>query len=457
VGVRAAVARRVVFPAVAGISRRGFWGRVHGRLAELEQSQWYPAERIREVQLRRVQELVRHAAASVPFYRDRFCSIGLEPGDVTSLDVYATIPPLTRQDVRAHRAALVAEGWSDRVEENATGGSSGEPIRFAVDRTESWSRAAMAIRHNRWAGWSIGDRAGFVWGAPRDLASTGGLKDRVAEACLAPVHLLNAFEITPESVRGFLGRLRRRRAEVLFGYAGSLAEVARVAQAEGERVPSLRTVVSSAEALTPARRRIIEEWSGCPVHDRYGARETGLIASECEERNGLHVAWEDVLVELEPAGLGTSRVLVTKLNSYGMPFLRYDIGDFAQWREGECPCGRQAPRLAMEGCRDTDFLVSADGARVSGSALTLIVRDLPALGTVQLHQATRDEVQVRYAGREALPAPLRAEVRARMQTYLGPVRVTFQAVEAISRAPSGKFQFTVCEVDEARETTAARE
>ncbi len=455
--VRSAVAHRVLFPLMAYASGNGFWGQVRRRVAELGESQWYAEERIHGYQLSKLQALVCHAAETVPFYAERFRAIGLEPDDVTSLDIYARIPPLTRQDLREHYDELLANGSRDRVEDNATGGSSGQPVRFAVDKSEPCMRTATAIRHNRWVGWDIGDRAGFVWGAPRDLVPVHSLRERITEAWLTPHLTLNAFEITENKAIAFLEQLRGFRAEVLFGYAGSLAELARLAQIAGERVPTLRTVISSAEALTSVRKRAIEEWSGCPVYDRYGSRETGLIASECAERSGLHVAWEDHLVELKSAGhSGLCRVFVTKLNSYGMPFLRYDIGDLARWQAGSCPCGRHAPRLVMGGCRDTDFLIGADGRKVSGCALTLIVRDLPELGTVQLYRSNVHEVEVRLAGRASLPPHLQMELRQRMNLYLGPVAVDIKFVDQIPRAPSGKFRFTICEIPQQPELTSVQ-
>ncbi len=454
--VRAMIARQVLFPMVAAASRGGFWSQVRARLSEISKTQWCSEEDTRECQLLWLRALVLHAAALVPFYRARFRAAGLEAGDIQSLEDYAALPPLSRQDLREHHDELVAEGWHDRVEPNATGGSSGQPVRFLIDRDEPCRRVAMALRHNQWAGWGVGDPTGVVWGAPRDLAAAPSGAERAIEACLRPQVALNAFEITTERAVAFLRQLRECHAEVLFGYAGSLAELARLAQLAGEAVPTLRTVVSSAEALTPDRRQTIEAWAGCPVFDRYGSRETGLIASQCEDRQGLHIAWEDHFVEIEPAhGAGPGRVLVTKLGSYGMPFLRYEIGDLATWQSGVCACGRHSPRLVMGGCRDTDFLIGADGRKVSGSALTLIIRDLPELGTVQFYQGVQGKVAVRLAGRTSLPGQLEAELRKRVAVYLGPVATEVEYVDGIARAESGKFRFTVCEIAEPPEESPA--
>ena len=452
---RSALVRSLALPAVAALSGGGFWGTVARRLRTLERSQWWSAEEIAALQLSRLQALVAHAGLHVPFYRERFRQSGMSPRGIRSLDDLRALPPLTRDDLREHSTRLLADGWGDRVEENATGGSCGRPVRFYIDRGETALRAATAWRHNGWAGWCLGDRAGVIWGAPRDLAGVAPLRERLASALLTPALSLNAFDVSSEGLLRFAGALRRWRARVLFGYAECLTEFARELRDSGESVPSLRSVVSSAEALSPQNRRLIEHVTGCPVFDRYGARETGLIASECEAREGLHVAAEDVYVEIaDPDEQGVGRVLVTKLNSYGMPFIRYDIGDFGAWLEGPCACGRALPRLRLAGCRTTDFLLSADGRMVSGAALTLVTRDLPDLGTVQLYQSAVGRVEVRIEGSRRLSPRLADEVRRRLQTYLGPVAVEFAFPERIERTASGKYRFAVCEA--ARQTTSER-
>ncbi len=444
---RAALMRSLAFPAVASFSGNGFWGTVARRLRALERSQWWSQEEIAALQLARVQALAAHAFSHVRFYRERFRQAGLSPQDIQSLDDLRALSPLTRDDLREHASRLIANGWETCVVENATGGSCGRPVRFCMDRDETALRAATAWRHNRWAAWDVGDRAGVIWGAPRDLNGSPALRERVASALLTPTLSLNAFDVTSDGLRRFGLALRRWRARVVFGYAGALAEFARVLSDRGLLIPSLRSIVSSAEALTPGNRRLIEEVTGCPAFDRYGARETGLIASECEVRDGLHIAAEDVYVEIaDPDQQGIGRVLVTKLNSYGMPFIRYDIGDFGQLLDRPCPCGRALPRLRLAGSRTTDFLLSADGRMVSGAALTLMTRDLPELGTVQLRQDNQGRVEVRVEGGRRLPESLADEVRRRLLTYLGPVTVEFAYPARIERTVSGKYRFTVCEI-----------
>ena len=84
-------------------------------------------------------------------------------------------------------------------------------------------------------------------------------------------------------------------------------------------------------------RRALERAFGPRVFETYGSRETMLIAAECAAHDGMHVAEENLLVEIvgddgRPVGPGeTGAVAVTDLHNVGMPLIRYANGDMATW------------------------------------------------------------------------------------------------------------------------------
>src|SRR5690606_33754784 len=136
---------------------------------------------------------------------------------------------------------------------------------------------------------------------------------------------------------------------LLIGYVSMLREVAR----ELDRpLTSLRAVQSSAETLTDEDRAIIEEGVGAPLYNRYGAREVGNIAHECDHHNGLHLEMEHSIVEIvddagrpltEPGAEGD--VVVTSLTNGATPLIRYRLGDIARVGQRSCPCGRGSALL----------------------------------------------------------------------------------------------------------------
>ena len=146
---------------------------------------------------------------------------------------------------------------------------------------------------------------------------------------------------------------------------------------------------------------MIEEVFGCPVFNRYGCREVGVIASECPAHQGMHIAAEGLLVEIvqgtDPVGPGEpGGDPGDGLAQPGTPLIRYRIGDMGTWEVGPCPCGRGLPRLREVSGRVTDFLVGADGRLVSGVYLaTYVVARRTSLGQVQILQEEPGRVRYR--------------------------------------------------------------
>jgi phenylacetate-CoA ligase len=180
----------------------------------------------------------------------------------------------------------------------------------------------------------------------------------------------------------------------------------------------------------------------------------GLIAAECEHHDGLHVNDDHVIVEIvredgTPAADGENgQVVVTDLINYGMPLIRYAVGDMSAWMEGRCACGRQMPRLRKVLGRTADFLKADDGKLVAG--VSLVERTLTAidgLEEMQIVQHALDRVTVRCviaasSDREGVSAQLRAA----MQEALNPtVWVNVDVVRTLSQESNGKYRFAICE------------
>jgi phenylacetate-CoA ligase len=149
--------------------------------------------------------------------------------------------------------------------------------------------------------------------------------------------------------------------------------------------------VLSAETREECRRA----WD-LSVIDVYSAQEVGIIALQCPAREHYHVQAETMFVEVvdergEPCGPGqTGRVLVTPLNNYAMPLLRYEIGDWAE-PGGPCPCGRGLPVLSrILGRERNALLVAPTGERYWPAFGT---RKLPELAPIVQHQFVQKSLQ----------------------------------------------------------------
>jgi phenylacetate-CoA ligase len=393
---------------------------------------------------------LEHAVTTVPHYRGV-----VSVGEIRSDPFLALsgFPLLNRDVVRADWRQLLSE-QGDRTAwvENTSGGSTGEPVRLMQDPEHLARTVAAREVYSTWAGGGLGEPELYVWGSEKDLEAGGAApRNRVGNWILRR-SLLNAFLLTDETIEAILGRLREGPPHLVIAYAQAGYEVARFASRQGIEVPPQRGAIATAGTLYDFMREKLEQTFGCPVLNRYGSRETGDMAGECEHRTGLHVLPWTCHVEVlgpegEPVGPGEEgEIAVTGFTNRAMPLIRYLIGDRARLPERpiECPCGRRTQMLAEVTGRSVDMFLGADGQMVDGEYFTHLMYFRPWLRQFQVVQRAPDEVLFRLACEQAVPAPERDEIVAKTQSVLGEgCRVGFEEVETIAPSASGKLRYTI--------------
>lgn len=416
---------------------------------DLERSQWLAPDELQALQLRRLNALLAAAGRHVPYYRELFASLGLQPGGFTDLAELRQLPFLTKAVIRANTEALKSEQAQGLARFN-TGGSSGEPLIFFIGRERVSHDVAAKWRATRWWGVDIGDPEIVVWGSPIEL----GTQDRIRawRDALLRTELLPAFEMNEAKLDGFIAAIRRRRPRMLFGYPSALSHIARHAKARGIAMNDLGIKVAfvTSERLYDEQRAQISETFGCPVANGYGGRDAGFIAHQCPE-GGMHLTAEDVIVELvdrdgQPVPVGQpGEIVVTHLATGDFPFVRYRTGDVAVMDDRRCACGRGLPMLKEIQGRTTDFVIAADGTVMHGLALVYILRDLPGLASFKVVQHSRERTEVLLVPEAdfdvAAATPL---IVAGFRRRLGEgVAVEVRAVDQIPPEKSGKFRYIV--------------
>ena len=423
--------------------------RVH---REMDASQWWPRERIQDLQLQRLKALLNDVVVHVPYYRTLFARLGFDPASVRSVADLQALPFLTKAEIRAHSDALRAENAVGLARFN-TGGSSGEPLIFFIGTERVTHDVAAKWRATRWWDVDIGDREIVVWGSPIEL----GTQDRVrlVRDALMRTELLRAFEMSDDKVDGFIARIRERRPKMLFGYPSAISHIALRAEQRGVRLDDLgvKVVFCTSERLYDHQRETISRLFRCPVANGYGGRDAGFIAHECPSGN-MHITAEDIVVEIVdeagrvlPAGQ-SGEIVVTHLATRDYPFIRYRTGDIGTLGDEACPCGRGLPILRDIQGRSTDFVVAEDGTVLHGLSLIYILRDIPAVRAFKIVQETRSHTRALIVPElGASTDGLDCAVTEGFPRRLGAgVQVSVEFDETIPAEKSGKFRYVVSHV-----------
>jgi len=432
-------------------------GSTHLRvLADLEKSQFFSPEQIEQLRLERLKKLLIHAQKNCPFYTKRFSDCSFDPSALTSLEDIRKLPILRKTDIQDQMDAMRATNYSDDdLIPNQTGGSSGAPLKFFLDRGRLFSRRAATIRHNRWAGLDIGQKVGILWGAPIDFPDPQSIRVKLRSALLERQLMLDTNGITREKLAEFSARLNHFRPAVYQAYANTMYLFARyLKETKARDFHRPRSIITSAEFLSDIQRALIEEVFECKVYNRYGCRETSIIASECSEHSGLHISAESLYLEFirgerpsKPGELG--QIVVTDLLNFGMPLIRYEIGDTGVPVADQCSCGRGLPLMQMQGGRVTDFLVTPLGKVVSGVSLaTYFITSIRGVSQAQLIQKEKDSIRIRLVCTEEFDSKCRQEIFDKLKEFFeADIDCELELVENIPVEPSGKQRFSISELD----------
>ncbi len=432
-------------------------------LFQLEQSQWWSAERLLERQLEQLGLLLAHAERSVPFYRKRLGKPGAAAKEPLSMDEWLRLPLLRRADIQAAGDAMLStelpesHGTTDQI---FTSGSTGKPIRAV--RSEIWGLfwSAFTVRDHLWHRRDMGGKLAAIresgkgehpypdgstvptWGR-----STGLLFDT------GPSVSLN---ITC-SIEQQVDWLERQDPDYLLTHPSIAQRLAEHCLDNGIRLPKLRQIETISEILRPATRAACLEAWGVPVIDMYTAREAGYIALQCPECEHYHVQAEGIFVEVldeqdRPCAPGeVGRVVVTPLHNFAMPLIRYDIGDYAEVGE-PCPCGRGLPVLRHILGRRQNMLVLPSGEERWPLLSSEDIGSLLAIAPIRQYQfilKSVELIELRLAVERQLTPGEEDGLRRWVCDKFGhPFEVAITYHEEIPGTAAGKFEDFINEIGE---------
>ena len=443
-----ALVRHVLYPLHEALLRRPTFRQVE----ELERSQWLPRREVEALQLARLSALLRTASAHSPWHARRMAAAGIDPDADLTWEAFRRLPTMTRADARETRDRIAWLGVPGGASLYNTGGSSGQPLSFYFGRSRQASDASGRIRARRWWGVDVGAREVYLWGAPVELSRTDRtkqLRDRAFNQLL-----LNAFEMSPARMDGYLDEIERFQPECIYGYASSVALLASHASSRSRR-PSLRrlrAVCTTGEPLYPHQRELISAAFRAPVANEFGSRDIGFTAHETPAGQMLLLSEHIVLESLDPQGDPVApgamgEAVLTALCSEAQPFIRYRTGDMVRLGDEVCREGRGLHVIGEVAGRTTDFVVRADGTIMHALAVIYVLRAVEGVGEFKVIQHEVDRVEVLVVPGGKWTGAGAAAIERGLQARLGAgVRVETRAVDGIPPEASGKHRYVVSHV-----------
>jgi len=400
-------------------------------------------EALRDLQLTRLRASLAQAARA-PFYARRFAELGLNPGDIKSLDDLARLPFTTKGDLRAgYPYGLLAVERDQAVRLHASSGTTGTPtavVHSAAD-LEGWTQ--LVARSLYMAGLRPSDVFQNLVGYG---LFTGGLGMHYGAERLGCLVVPSG---TGNSLRQvtLMRQLGTSAVHIIPSYAMRLLETFAELDLDPRKDSALRLAIIGAEPHSEDLRRRIEKGFGVTAINSYGLSEMNGpgVAMECPAQDGMHI-WEDAyLVEiidpntLEPVAEGqVGELVMTTLDRQAMPLIRYRTRDLCSLLPGVCACGRGHRRLSRIAGRSDDMFI-LKGVNIYPMQVETVLMAYKEVGNTYLIHLTRrdhnDQMTVRVEVAEkarTMDAEEMARLRKRIAAALKAELLVSAQVELVA-------------------------
>lgn len=416
-------------------------------------TQWLDTGYHIERQLEALKGLLEFAKCHSAYYGKLLNEYGLDSKKITSINDLSKLPIQNKDIIRENFDDIVTEPFRNSLWLKSTGGSTGNLLHFGYTKTSYEWRVAMSRRGYLWAGAAPGTKQTYIWGMSLAPQGVFARWKKHIHQMLDRHRFFNCFNFESEQMASWLEEINKIRPDVIVGYTNPLYEFARFVASSGGLSFKPKGVISAAEKLHPFQRDAMAQAFGTKVFNTYGAREFMLIGAECDRHEGLHVSMENLIVEVVdekgmPCSPGqTGRIVVTDLHNYGMPFVRYEIGDLARVSAKQCSCGRGLMLLDDIVGRSLDVIRTSDGKAVPGEFFVYLMMEHRDVYRFQIVQDALDSLRIKVVPNGEFQQATRMGIEKKLTDVVGPaMNVSFEQVSEIPLTPSGKYRVTVSNV-----------
>jgi len=441
---------RGVFNIYQWWSKEGFLN----RLKDLKETQYYSKEKLLKLQWNKLKKMLDYAWRNVPYYQEVFKKTGIFPQEINNYQDFMKIPFLTKEKVRENSLTLKSKDYSGKIISYGSSGSTGEPLMLNLSPSLQGSSRAAQYRGFSWYGIKFGERGAKIWGIPLVF------KERYSEKIkdwMMNRNRLSAFNLSKEEMDKFFKKCQRLKIRYLYGYASALYKFSAFLKEKkiDGRILNLKAVISTAEILYDFQREFISSAFGCPLANEYGAAEAGIIAFECPE-GSMHITSENVYLEIiknnKPARLGElGEIVVTTLENFYSPLIRYRLGDLGILTDKKCQCGWTLPLIEIVQGRNNDMVITPDNRYLHSEVFSYINRTLLNSGRgikeFKIIQESKKNLLVLITKEPNLDEEAISFLKKEIYKYMSrEMIITTQLVDEIPREKSGKIRYFVSEL-----------
>jgi len=422
--------------------------RVFKRYLFYLRSEKWDRERYEAYQDEQLKKIIQHAAMHVPYYKELFKKIKLNPDQFRGRRDLDQLPILDKETVRTRQKDLIADNAEQfGIIWESTSGSTGTPLHLIIDNSTKAHKLAAVLRSYQWAGYFPGKRTFSL--------QSYTFKDVQAVSKRYPIEnywRFNSKLLNEDKALEVLEMINKFKPQVFIGYPFSILLIGQIAQQKGIEIHPFESIITAGETLSERRRTLLEEMYHCKVYDFFSHHENVAVITECQHQKKHIVesfAFNEVVDEQGNTSKSGSGLLVgTGFYNYAMPLIRYNIGDNAvlDTESQICSCGSKFRILKEIVGRQNDYLETPDG-RFLGNVLEHAVDNAKGVRFSQCVQDTVDHIYINMIVDDTFTDESVKNFEQGLRLRLGnEINIDFKVVEQLEKTKSGKTPFIVSKI-----------
>ena len=398
-----------------------------------------------EYQLLKLKKILK-TAENIPFYKRNIPTIELE--NLTYSD-FCKLPFLTKDDIRSNTDDIINKEFVNEnpIYRNTSGGSTGEPVELM----QTFDQRIYGKGNYHYANYLNGitpfDNMLIFWGALRDMRKSEQLSTlQKIKIKLKNENVLNTFVLNDKIIFNYINQINAYRPTAIKAYVHSMYEVAKHINQEKIKINCKPIIHTSTGPLYPEiKSEIKEAFNGAHVFSFYGSREVGPIATETMEENGFEVLYDNVLVEIvddhgQPVKQNEEgEIVVTTLNNFYMPLIRFKIGDRGIKADSDLQFGTLKLKTIVG--RTIGVIYRSDGTFIDGQFFTTLFFNKKGIKSFQIVQESLREIKLNLVRLESFESKELDGILKRISEALGDISIEVNFVSNINLTSTGKIMY----------------
>jgi len=419
-------------------------------LREFEKAKLLSKKETQEYQFNKLKKLLIHAENHVPFYKKRFGVAGFSANNITHSDQLSQIPPLTREDLQNHWKDNISTNYNiNKLSQGSSSGSTGLPVTYFKDNIANSAGQAAHLLGWSLSGWKMNMKGLHIWGNPSTVNNEWKRLSSRLKAEVFSHHKFPAYKLTDGSkFQELYNLINKGKYDFIDGYTNAIYLFADYLQENSLQLKhKVKYVLTTAENLQDFQRKTIEEQIA-PVYDTYGCGEINGIAYECNKCKVYHIIDPHVYVEFgnEIEETGSRELLITDLDNYAFPLIRYKNDDLGIPLQSEHEC--EIPFCQMEGVsgRQSDIIRLKDGGTLTVPSFfgSMLLKQIDGLKQYQVEIVSENLIYVNFVKSQNFGDQDYQKIVSALNEYLGNrINYEIRFLDKIESSDTGKFKLLI--------------